>query len=185
MTTTKNLEVPTAASDPDEDSSPVSEAQPAARSSVLSGLRAKRAAMNETLYVDLQVPRWTDPEIWVRFKPAEPASITTAMEKRRKRQPRPADWFVMAQCDVLAESCIGVYAILDDTKYSLRVGDEEGDWTKFDADLANNLGLDTQRAAEVVRGLYVTDGDLIGAMNKLALWSGITVPDMDEDFLDS
>jgi hypothetical protein len=174
----------------------VASARPAAPSSPLAGLRAKRAEALAKLHHDLQVPRWSDDggiEIWVRYAPVSPTTISAVVTARRKSKAK--DWMVAANADVLAIACLGVYAVdptSPDTKLSLRDGDPHGDWTKFDADLAYSLGLDgissvedakALTAATVVRGLYLTEGDLTSAANALTTWSGIEVPRDDDDFL--
>jgi hypothetical protein len=86
---------------------------------------------------------------------------------------------------MLIESCIGVYAVVDgntDNKLSLKVDDSKGTWTRFDTDLSDAIGLDAQRATDVVLGIYLTEGDLIDTANRLFKWSGIAGDDADESF---
>jgi hypothetical protein len=142
--------------------------------------------MRDKLYKDIKVPRWEDPEIFVRFNPIDVTSTEAVVEKRRESKDVVPDWLLYANADIIAQSCQGVYATLDgdhSKKYSLRVGDEDGPWTRFDPDLAAALGLPTEiGAAEVVKALYMTDGDLLAAATALTDWSGASIAQVDTDF---
>jgi hypothetical protein len=160
-----------------------SEEQPKRPSTAILSLKARRDKIKESLYIDLQVPRWEDPEIFVRFGPIDSVRSEQAIERRRKSNTK--EFGLLANADILAQCCIGVYACLDgdhDTKYSLNPDDPEGPWTRFDPDLARNLGLITDAAVDVVRALYYTDGDLIQAATTLVDWSGKTNAQLDSDF---
>lgn len=157
---------------------------PAPEGSALFDLRALRERKLKDLYKDLPVPRWGEdgtPEIVVRYKPSKPQVALRATEKRRTEND--PDWLILANADVLVDACIGVYAVYQGKKYSLKPGEPNAPWTKFDRNLAENLGIETNRAVEVVRALYLTDGDLIGAVNALAAWSGTVLPQIDEESL--
>lgn len=175
---------------------PASPGRPAPASSPLAGLRARRAEALAKLHHDLEVPRWSDGgsfAIWVRYAPVSPTTITAVVAARRKSKAK--DWMTAANADILATACLGVYAVdpaTPDVKLSLRDGDPHGEWTRFDADLAYSLGVDGVSTVEdakllsagsVVRGLYLTDGDVLAAANALTAWSGIEMPKDDEDFL--
>jgi hypothetical protein len=172
---------------------------PAHRGSPLGSLRKRREALQAEMYLDLKVPRWDDdggPAIYVRCKTMSPAFMSASVDKRKKPSrmgKRDQDWVVLANADVLVNSCIGVYAIEDGTPpsqasreqmLSLRDGDPQGEWTTFDPDLAFSLGLDGENpsAVRVVRALFFTDGDLLNAINRLATFSGLSNPTADEDF---
>lgn len=160
-----------------------SEEQPKRPSTAILSLKARREKIKENLYIDLQVPRWEDPEIFVRFGPIDSVRSEQAIERRRKTNSK--EFGILANADILAQSCIGVYACLDgnrETKYSLNPDTPEGAWTKFDPILARNLGLITDSAVDVVRALYYTDGDLIQAATTLVDWSGKTNAQLESDF---
>ena len=89
----------------------IPEDQPKAPSTALKSLKARREAIKKDLYIDLQVPRWDDPEIFVRYGPMDPTTAEKAIETRRKT--KVADYMVLANADILARSCIGVFACLD------------------------------------------------------------------------
>ena len=153
------------------------------KSAALSSLAEKRKRMHDTLYTDLKVPRWEDPEIFVRFKPISVTLTEAAIDKRRES--KVPEWLLLANADILVMACEGVYATLDgdqDTKYSLRSGAEDGPWTKFDADLATALGIPPLGAADVAKALYFTDGDLLNTAAELTNWSNSTIVKVDTDF---
>lgn len=165
--------------------------RPALQGSPLFDLRSILEAKREALHIDLPVPRWggtgangqTLPEIVVRYGPVDPTVAAESAERRQKAKSR--DWAMLTNADVLVRSCIGVYAVLDGERYSLRQGDPEGTWTRFDKDLAAALGLDPDhaKAVDVARTLYLTDGDLMAAANQLAAWSAVALPQAEEDAL--
>ena len=151
--------------------------------SPLASLRARREEIVNELFIDIKVPRWENPEIFVRLSPASATKLSHSLEKRRKAGG--SDWAMLANADMLINSCIGVYAVLDhdsETKYSLRPGDPNGEWTKFDGDLADALGVTERRATSVVQALFLTEGDLIDAANKLFTWSNIAGDEADSSF---
>ena len=153
------------------------------KSAALSSLAEKRKRMHDTLYTDLKVPRWEDPEIFVRFKPISVTLTEAAIDKRRES--KVPEWLLLANADILVMACEGVYATLDGdhtTKYSLRLGDNDGKWTRFDPDLAAALGVTLPGATEVVRALYPTDGDLLNTAAVLTEWSSSTIEKADGDF---
>lgn len=151
--------------------------------SPLAALRARREQIVDGLYIDIKVPRWDEPEIFVRFKPVSTIRLSAAIEKRRKSKDE--NWSVLANADVLIDSCIGVYALTSadpEAKLSLRLNDPFGKWTKFDMDLCQALGLEASRASDAVLGLYLTEGDLIETANRLLRWSNIASDEADEAF---
>ena len=155
----------------------------APKSSALANLADKRKKMRDGLHLDLKVPRWEDPEIFVRFNPIDATQTEAAIDKRRESNI--PEWLVLANADILALACEGVYATLDGdhtTKYSLRLGDNDGKWTRFDPDLAAALGVTLPGATEVVRALYPTDGDLLNTAAVLTEWSSSTIEKADGDF---
>jgi hypothetical protein len=151
--------------------------------SPLASLRKRRAEIIEDLYLDIKVPRWENPEIYVRFKPLSTVKLGASLERRRKS--KVDDWSLLANADMLVDSCLGVYAVVDgdlNNKLSLAPGDPKGVWTKFDPALAAALGVDAQRAVDVCQALYLTEGDLIDTANKLFTWSNVSGEQADEIF---
>jgi len=153
--------------------------------SALSRLREIREQAVAKLYKDLKVPRWDEygAEIWVRYGPLDVTHLNEATQRREKDKKRNPGWVLLANCDGLVKSCIGVYALVEGRKYSLRPGDADGEWTKFDDDLARALGIDATRAVEVVRALYLTDGDIISTIMTLGEWSNTQITEVDEEYL--
>lgn len=160
--------------------------------SILGNLKERRQQVVEKQYLDRAVPRWSDPEIFVRFKPVDHATIRKAMDatddsggnrRQRREAGKKARGELQANIDVLIEGCVGVYAVLDgnrERKYSLRKGDPRGEWTKFDPELADNLGIEAGSATEVVRALYLADGDIMTTAGAIAEFSGYREDTADE-----
>lgn len=147
--------------------------------SLLSHLKERHDTIQQQQVLDLRVPRWSNPEIWVRYQPVSFDAVDKARTSSGKLQPndpKTSQIVFLAQVDALIEACIGVYAKLPedpDTEYSLRPDDPEGTLTKFDPDLAANLGMNSQSTArQVVRSLFFTDGDIVNHSNRVAKWSG-------------
>jgi hypothetical protein len=149
----------------------------------LLSLKNRRSQIVDSLYIDIKVPRWDEPEIYVRFKPVSTIKLAAAVDKRRKS--KDDEWSLLANADMLIASCIGIYAVLDgdtDNKLSLDPAGPTSNWTKFDKKLAESLGIEADEATDVVRGLYFTEGDLIDTANRLFAWSNIANEEADETF---
>lgn len=150
----------------------------AAPASPLATLRAIREQKINALQKAFKVPRWDDdggPTIRVTYKPIDAGEMDRAATKRRKANPRPADWMVLYNCDLLIRSCVKIEADLN--------GETIGRWTSFGPDLADDLGIPKGMAETVVRGLYLTDGDVMTTFRQLATWSGLALPDAEDDAL--
>jgi len=95
---------------------------------------------------------------------------------------------VEGNADILIRGCVGVVAIVDGKEYSLRPGDENGEPTKFDQDLAENLGVEgiggrPPTARQVVRSLFLTDGDILSAASEVIRFSGYREAEADSTIL--
>ncbi|HTW17083.1 MAG TPA: hypothetical protein VMF51_18275 [Nocardioides sp.] len=155
---------------------------PAAPGSILDGIRARRDRAKAALFVDIKVPRY-EPELWVRFKPTEQKRIDAAGEKARKS--KDDHRIVNANATLLAEACIGVFEVdADGEKVSIDPADRStnpDDWPQFDKRLARLLEIPAGKAVEVVRGLYLTDGDIISTAAELGEWSGYSRDMLEQD----
>lgn len=146
--------------------------------SILSSLKERRQQVLEQQVLRLPVPRWDDPVIVVMYKPVEHGFIKAAQTRVEKAgADKKADVELEANADILIRGCTGVVAVVDGTEYSLRPGDEGGEPTVFDKDLAENLGVEgvggkPATARQVVRSLFITDGDILSAANELIKFSG-------------
>jgi hypothetical protein len=132
----------------------------------LARLAEARKAALETLHLDMQVPR-LDPPVFVRVRPIS-ASEIAAITKRFRGNKTP-DAAVMHNAALLAEVCLGVFGV---DEHGQPVEDPQ-DWPRFDEQLAEILGMDgASTAVDVVRGLYLTDGDVASAADRVVEWSG-------------
>lgn len=148
--------------------------QPAAPSSGLAGLRAQREQIKKALHLDLQVPRYTDP-VFVRYSAPSKSLIRHINDRAEKSR----DKNVLAEAMLLAECCVGVF---QKDSNGDPIGDPE-EWPKFDAALAEYLGEpNLTRATDVVRALYLTDGDVLGHSADLSRWAGFAGAEAAEEY---
>jgi hypothetical protein len=144
----------------------------AAPGSLLASLRGSREEAEEKLYIDLRVPRHSH-EIWVRFKPI-PATEVERVAKMIEKAKDP-EVSIRANAGVLANACLGIFGPIEK--------DDPDLWLRFDEDLAKALGKpDLIRAADVVRALYLTDGDVLSTAAKVTEWSGYADQESTEEF---
>lgn len=144
--------------------------------SPIKSLAARRAEITEHTITERHVPRWNDPEIVVVYGPAPHRLV------RKVTEAKTPEAEVDIHADLLVNACQAVYGIVDGKRYSLREGDANGEPTRFDADLAEALGLPDplhSSAREVVRALFMTEGDVISEAAAVAAWSGYKREDAD------
>lgn len=154
-----------------------------ARPSVLGSLLARREQLLQEQVLELKIPRWKNPEIIVRYTPIE-YELVQRLGKRieKAKADKQVEVEIDANADTLIASCAGVFAVIDGVRYSLREGDEDGEPTRFDRDLAENLGLpEGSTARQVVRTMYLTDGDMFQHAAKIMEFSGFAVDRADEE----
>lgn len=143
------------------------------------GLRGRREQAVAELFTDLKIPRY-DPPIFVRFKPIEQKRIdamTATIERSKAKDKR-----VAANAALLAEATIGVFEVIDGEKVSVDPEDRDGDWPRFDMRLAELFEVQAVKAADVVREVYLTDGDIIATVMQVGEWSGYNLDEIQADF---
>ncbi|MCD2193521.1 hypothetical protein LQ327_09010 [Actinomycetospora endophytica] len=150
-----------------------------------------------------------DPRVFVYvrcrpLKPSELAGIQEAQSKRGKNAQGklPKDqmaWIDRANADLIATACLEVWAysgpdepdpatLSDDERLSLNAEDWHGAKTRFDGDLADALGMERNfegkppAAVDVVRGLFLHDGDVMQAVERLTKWSNLRANQEEQDF---
>ena len=151
---------------------------PAAKGSALATLRDRREKAVKELKKNLEVPR-LDPPVFVRFKPIDQARLTAANKKAAASKEKDAE--VIANAGILAEACLGVFEVIDGVEVSVDPDDREGEWPRFDKKLARLLGVPAGKASDVVRALYLTDGDIISTVSTLGVWSGYAAEQLEQD----
>lgn len=160
----------------DGDLAPNEGERPAAPTSGLAGLRAQREKIKQDLHLDLRVPRY-ETLVYVRYSPVS-AALAKRLSERAKKS-NDADAAVNANAALLAESCLGVF---EKDAHGEPIGDPE-EWPKFDEHLAAYLGSpDVRRAADVVRLLFLTDGDVIATATRVTEWSGFAGGQVAEEY---
>jgi hypothetical protein len=156
------------------------------RLSVLARLGKRREEIIAKDTITLRVPRWSEPDIWVEYKPVSHTLIKRALSAVDRAKGRDkAEAEVDANADVLIAGCQRVYAKLEgeDDEFSLRPDDPRGEYTTFDGDLADKLDVADRRARAVVRALFLTDGDIIATAERLTEFSGYRINKADEEAL--
>jgi hypothetical protein len=174
-----------------DDDQTSSENVPAAPSSALARLRARRQQPLTQLHIDLAIPRY-DPPIYVRYKPIAQTRLEEIGKRAEKSKERDAT--AIGNATVLAESCVGIFELdhdqLDEdgnpTPVSIDPDNPSTDpekWHKFDKDLVTLFALDAApRAAEIVRQMYFTDGDVAASVVKLGEFSGYSETDLERAY---
>lgn len=150
-----------------------------APATVGSNLKSRRDKAIEELFTDYKIPRY-DPPIYVRFKPV-PQDRIDAAEKAAERS-KAKDAKVAANAAILANATIGVFEVIDGRKVSINPADRDGEWPKFDSGLAELFEVQATKSADVVRAVYMTDGDIIATVTQLGVWSGFNLDDIQKDF---
>lgn len=145
----------------------------AAPTTLLGNLRAKRQELVADQTLDLQVPGWSNPEIWVRYRPASHPEVRGPLQRIEKMPAKEkGEAEFNANIDLLVNTCLAVYATIDGKQYSLRPGQPDGELTKFDEALAENLGVTPATARATARALFLKDGDIVSHASSLIRWSG-------------
>jgi hypothetical protein len=149
--------------------------------SVLGQLKGRREQIIKNNHTDLPVPRWSNPALVVRYGPLEHALFRKANRQvERAADNKKAEVEVQVNSDLLARACVAVYAVIDGKKYSLRPGDPNGEPTRFDDDLAENLGCG-HTAREIIKALYITEGDILSTAGSVATFSGYKEQEADDE----
>jgi hypothetical protein len=150
----------------------------APRQSLFGDLAARRQQLVEENILTLPVRGWKEPEVFVQYQPIKQATILAVGEKIDKAPKRERSEAILnANADALIEGCVGVFARMEeepDTQFSFRPGDPRGKLTRFDPALAEALGMDpeTTKSREVLRELFIVEGDILMHANALAEHSG-------------
>jgi len=153
----------------------------------LLSLKKRREQIVNDLYIDIKVPRWDNPELYLRFKPVSATKLGHTIEKyqAKAKADKNTDWSFLANAEMLLDACIGVYAVMNgdkDNKLSLRPNEPHSPWTRFDEAMADALGIEAARATDVVVATFFAEGDLIETANRLFRWSNIANNEADETF---
>ncbi|WOF23843.1 hypothetical protein N8K70_03945 [Microbacterium betulae] len=147
---------------------------PAAPTSGLASLRKQREQIKASLHLDLLVPRYDEP-VYVRYTAPTKAQINRINDRAKKSRDKDA----LAEAALLAECAVGVFQKDDAGK---PIGQPE-QWPKFDKDLAEYLGEPKlERAVDVVRALFFTDGDIIAQAAALGRWAGFAEEQAVEEY---
>lgn len=151
----------------------------AADGSQLASLRERRQKVVDTLYFDLEVPRY-DPPVFVRYKPVDAQRIDATLDRTARQ--RDKNRSVNTNAIILASACMGVFEVINGVEVSVDPDDRDGEWPVFGPELAAILGVPmAKKASEVVKVLYLTDGDLISTADDLQRRSGYLQSQQERD----
>lgn len=157
----------------------------APRKSILGNLARRLEEISGTMHLDVAVPKWTEPEIYVRYQPVDHEYLAKGRDKiqaAKKNQRGSVE--LQVNTDLILHAAVEVFGILDgnmDKRYSLREGDEDGAPTTFDEDLAEALGLDRiSTGRSIVDKLFPTDGGIISHGAAIAEFSDYREAESDE-----
>ena len=152
---------------------------PAAPRSGLAAIRGKRAEAVKALHIDLPVQRSEEvfgQTVFVRCRPytdAERKAVTKRVEKLKSKADEVAE-----NASLLAKCTLGIFTADE--------RDNPDEWMRFDRELAalildeDESEVSVATAAEVVRLLYLTDGDILSSAAKLTEFSGYSLEELDE-----
>jgi hypothetical protein len=155
--------------------------EPIEPTGVLASLAERRKQLSAEQVYTIKVPRWTEPELRIRFHPLEHKDLMRAareQEKAQKGDPKKrAQIMVDTNADLLCLACEEVVAVVDGQERQIA----DGAPVTFDPRLAMALGIpDSASARAVCRELFITEADLLATARGLSEWSGYTSDDVQE-----
>lgn len=165
-------------------------------------IRAQRDEIVSKLYIDLKIPRWRIEcnegvlRPYVRYGPVKAVKVEQSLKRRSEATHQQDEASVLIHADLLVGCCIAVYFKLDDdpkTIYPFFINEDgslpepvdiyECRWSV--KTLGDALGMtdhESSLATNVMRQLYLTDGDLIDASNRVSMWSSEANEEAEENF---
>lgn len=143
---------------------------PAAPSSPLASLRERRAQARKRSKLDVLVPGY-EPPVWVRFRALTPEELERISVRHAKA--KATDRALRVNSTLLATACLGVFELDPETGVEVSVDpdDREGDWPRFDDRLAGILGVEAEKADDIVQALYVEKMHVLSVGDEVATWS--------------
>lgn len=140
--------------------------------SPLAALRQRIQQARQQRVLDLPVPGLE--RVVVRYGEVPAPELARIYRKRKKDTWE--EQSLLAACDVLAVACMGIYERADDGELvadgDLLASQPDGSPVTF----ATLRLAETGRAVDEVRALYVTDGDVLTAADRVTEFSGYTNP---------
>lgn len=165
--------------------------------SPLLNLRSRREEIAARQYDDVEVPRWDDPYLTVRYRIIDHPSIRRGQTKVDKApKARRFETEVTVNSDLLVKGFVGLIAIINGVPHALVDTDqwvemdedqEAGEW--FDAsrfsplgpEIAATLGAPAETATACLRHLFIADGDLLSHAQRLIEFSGYKQAEVDDE----
>lgn len=110
--------------------------------SPLATIFGRISAKRESKHLDLRVDGLSEAvghDVFVRYAAKVPfAKLRTYSEKRRKAH---GAWELLSNLDLMVDSCVGVYAVLDGKEYGMSpdAPTDPAEWPRFDEHLRSGL----------------------------------------------
>lgn len=145
---------------------------PAAPGSLLADLRARRDQAVAKLHLDLPV-QGLEP-FTVRFRPLTAVELDRVFKAFAESNDPEAN--IDHDATLIATACVAVWPKSDD------LPNPPASAPTFANGVAGALGVDAGSAAAVVRGLYLTDGDVVWTARQVQRWSGFSAEKVDREF---
>jgi hypothetical protein len=138
----------------------------------LKGTLAKRREeIASELFLELEVPRWQDPTIAIRYQLVPHEIVSRAQRSLEKAKGNRGEAELNANKDLLIKACVGIVA---------HNPDEE--WTGFgDEALAESLGVATPSARSVCSALFYSDGDIFSHASAVIEFCGYKNAEVETD----
>lgn len=144
-------------------------------------LEARRKELVQSLGIVYRVPEWDNPRVYIRFRPLEHAEIRAGQARVEKAKDKAAAE-VDANVSLIVKACLEVWGDYGDGEKTPLRSDPENGLTRFDADLAQALGLqEGATAAQVARALFLREGDIMSCSAFLGERSGYRETEADEE----
>jgi hypothetical protein len=138
----------------------------------LKGTLAKRREeIASELFLELEVPRWQDPTIVIRYQLVPHEIVSRAQRSLEKAKGNRGEAELNANKDLLIKACVGIVA---------KSPDDE--WTGFgDETLAESLGVATPSARAVCGALFYSDGDIFSHASAVIEFCGYKNAEVETD----
>jgi hypothetical protein len=155
--------------------------------SIMESLRARHRELQEKEYVDLEIPGFRG-ELLCRYRLLDSREVAKIGKRARKQSGNDEDGALIATMDALISSCVEFYYRHGDgSMHPLSQSiSQDAPPVRYDASLANFLGLDATTAREVCLGVFGGEGHDLSVLlhgRQLQRWMADTSQDVSDDFM--
>jgi hypothetical protein len=144
---------------------------PTPLNSLKGALAKRREEIASELFLELEVPRWENPTIVVRYQLVPHEIVSRAQRSLEKAKGNRGEAELNANKDLLIKACVGIVA-----------KDPSEEWTGFgDEDLAESLGVTAANARAVCGALFYSDGDIFSHTQAVIEFCGYKNAEIESD----